>query len=85
MCEGSDRMDHAEALKHMMQERGMNAQTLGKTLGYKSPSNVNKALSHSPRLSTFIKMAEILGYTVVIQPTHKKLLKDQIPISSADE
>ena len=74
-------MKHGCVITELLKKRNMKKQELGILLGLSTPSNVNQSIERDTRISTFVKIMDILGYDVVVQPKKKKLLKEQIKIT----
>ena len=62
-------MKSSEALRSLMEADGVSQAELARKMGYKGQSSVGNALSrdNGMRVDVFIKMAQAMGYEVVVR------------------
>ena len=62
-------MKSSEAIRSLMEADGVSQAELARKMGYKGQSSVGNALSrdNGMRVDVFIKMAQALGYEIVVR------------------
>lgn len=70
-------MHHKDIIKELLKINNKTQMELAEMTGYTNQANIGMALKRDIRISSLVHILNALGYTVVIQPKKKKLVKDQ--------
>lgn len=76
-------MKHGDIIKELLKINNKTQQELAELMNT-TQSTIGSSLTRNIRISSFVNILNALGYSVVIQPTKKKLTKDQWELTNED-